>query len=263
MKQHSYVKIQGKSILVNCPECVSREIAKRKKQLEAEFNAEEQEPAQEEVPAVDYEAEAKKFQSMYDRSQAENAKLQQGAQILQLLEQRPDLVQVLEDGIAGNRTQQQPEQTVGKDDFNPWDAFTDENSESGRYVNSKIENMVQQRLQSALSQQQQQIQAEMQMQNTVNELRGTYKMSDDDIQEFLQFTTQPKERVGLNNLVKLWQMQSGKSVANNDTMEAVTAAQQAPRTAGVLQGEPPMPKKNDTDNMFDSIMATGNSGRLP
>ena len=44
MKQHSYVKIQGKSILVNCPECVSREIAKRKKQLEAEFNAEEQEP---------------------------------------------------------------------------------------------------------------------------------------------------------------------------------------------------------------------------
>ena len=225
--------------------------------------AEVQEPVQEEVPAVDYEAESKKFQSMYDRSQAENAKLQQGAQILQLLEQRPDLVQVLEDGIAGNRTQQQPEQTVGKDDFNPWDAFTDENSESGRYVNNKIENLVQQRLQSALSQQQQQIQSEMQMQNTVNELRGTYKMSDGDIQEFLQFTTQPKERVGLNNLVKLWQMQNGQSVANNDTMEAVTAAQQAPRTAGVLQGEPPMPKKNDTDNMFDSIMATSSSGRLP
>ena len=225
--------------------------------------AEAQEPVQEEVPAVDYEAESKKFQSMYDRSQAENSKLKQVAQILQLLEQRPDLVQVLEDGIAGNRTQQQPEQTVGKDDFNPWDAFTDENSESGRYVNNKIENLVQQRLQSALSQQQQQIQSEMQMQNTVNELRGTYKMSDGDIQEFLQFTTQPKERVGLNNLVKLWQMQSGQSVANNDTMEAVTAAQQAPRTAGVLQGEPPMPKKNDTDNMFDSIMATSSSGRLP
>ena len=225
--------------------------------------AEAQEPVQEEVPAVDYEAESKKFQSMYDRSQAENAKLQQGAQILQLLEQRPDLVQVLEDGIAGNRTQQQPEQTVGKDDFNPWDAFTDENSESGRYVNNKIENLVQQRLQSALSQQQQQIQSEMQMQNTVNELRGTYKMSDGDIQEFLQFTTQPKERVGLNNLVKLWQMQSGQSVANNDTMEAVTAAQQAPRTAGVLQGQPQASQRNDADKMFDSIISTGGSGRLP
>ena len=29
--------------MVNCPECVSREIAKRKKQLEADFKAEEQE----------------------------------------------------------------------------------------------------------------------------------------------------------------------------------------------------------------------------
>ena len=225
--------------------------------------AEVQEPVQEEVPAVDYEAESKKFQSMYDRSQAENARLQQGAQILQLLEQRPDLVQVLEDGIAGNRTQELPEQTVGKDDFNPWDAFTDENSESGRYVNNKIENLVQQRLQSALSQQQQQIQSEMQMQNTVNELRGTYKMSDNDINSFLQFTTQPKERVGLNNLVKLWQMQSGQSVANNDTMEAVTAAQQAPRTAGVLQGQPQTSQRNDADKMFDSIISTGGSGRLP
>ena len=228
-----------------------------------ELVAENQEPTQEKSTSIDYEAEAKKFQSMYDRAQAENAKLQQGAQILQLLEQRPDLVKALEDGIAGKQTQQQPEQTVGKDDFNPWDAFTDENSESGRYVNNKIENMVQQRLQSALSQQQQQIQSEMQMQNTVNELRGTYKMSDNDINDFLQFTTQPKERVGLNNLVKLWQMQNGQSVANNDTMEAVTAAKQAPRTAGVLQGQPQASQRNDADKMFDSIISTGGSGRLP
>ena len=228
-----------------------------------ELVAENQEPTQEQSTSIDYEAEAKKFQSMYDRAQAENAKLQQGAQILQLLEQRPDLVKTLEDGIAGNSTQQQPEQTGGKDDFNPWDAFTDENSESGRYVNNKIENLVQQRLQSALSQQQQQIQSEMQMQNTVNELRGTYKMSDNDINSFLQFTTQPKEQVGLNNLVKLWQMQSGQSVANNDTMEAVTAAKQAPRTAGVLQGQPQTSQRNDADKMFDSIISTGGSGRLP
>ena len=103
----------------------------------------------------------------------------------------------------------------------------------------------------------------MQMQNTVGELRGTYKMSDNDIQEFLQFTTQPKERVGLNNLVKLWQMQSGKSVANNDTMEAVNAAKQAPRTAGVLQGQPVNTPKSDSDQVFDSIMSTGSGTALP
>jgi|TARA_R100000030_G_scaffold23805_2_gene17205 hypothetical protein len=228
-----------------------------------EAAAVDQEPTQEQSTSVDYEAESKKFQSMYDRAQAENAKLQQGAQILQLLEQRPDLVKVLEDGIAGNQQQKQAEPNVSKDDFNPWDAFTDENSESGRYVNTKIENLVQQRLNSALSQQQQQMQQQMQMQNTVNELRGTHKMSDNDINDFLQFTTQPKERVGLNNLVKLWQMQRGQSVANNDTMEAVNAAKQAPRTAGVLQGQPQGSVKSDANKMFDSIMNTSGAGRLP
>ena len=39
-----------------------------------------QEPAQEAATSIDYEAEAKKFQSMYDRAQTENSKLQQQPQ---------------------------------------------------------------------------------------------------------------------------------------------------------------------------------------
>lgn len=221
-----------------------------------------QEQIQEEPTLIDYEAESKKFQSMYDRSQAENAKLQQGAQILQLLEQRPDLVEVLENGIAQSPAQQQRGPEVTADDFNPWE-LTQEGTQTGDYFASKMNNMIDQRVNSKIAQQQQQMQADMQMQNTVNELRGTYKMSDGDIQEFLQFTTQPKEQVGLNNLVKLWQMQGGKSVVNNDTMEAVSAAKQAPRTAGVLQGQSPEAPRNDADKVFDSIMGTGSGSALP
>lgn len=223
-----------------------------------------QQEFQEQAPAVDYEAEAKKFQSMYDRAQAENAKLQQGAQLLQLLEQRPDLVKTLEDGIANPQGQNQSTQEVAPavDDFNPWEAY-DENTETGKFVDQKITNKVDQLVSERLAQQQRQMQAEMQMQNTVNELRGTYKLSDNDIQDFLQFTTQPKERVGLNNLVKLWQMQSGTSVANNDTMEAVNAAKQAPRTAGVLQGQAPQSPKTDSDKVFDNIMGSGSGAALP
>lgn len=224
-----------------------------------------QEEVQEETTSIDYQAEAKKFQSMYDRAQSENAKLQQGAQILQLLEQRPDLVKKLEDGIANGQQPQNEQQEVNvvKDDFNPWDAFTDDNSESGKYVANKIDKFVNRRLQAEMAKQQQQMQAELQMNNTVNELRRNYKMSDNDIQEFLQFTTQPKEQVGLNNLVKLWQMQNGNSVANNDTMEAVNAAKQAPRTAGVLQGQSPESPKTDSDKVFESIMGTGAGAALP
>jgi len=227
-----------------------------------ESPVETQEPTEEVATSVDYEAESKKFQSMYDRSQAENSKLQQGAQILQLLEQRPDLVQLLENGIAKPQDQQQSEPSVGKDDFNPWDSY-DLNTETGKYVDREITSKVDRLVDQKMAQQQQQMQAELQMQNTVNELRGTYKMSDGQIQDFLQFTTKPKEQVGLNNLVKLWQMQGGQSVANNDTMEAVSAAKQAPRTAGVLQGQPQTSQKNDTDKIFDAVMGNSGSLRLP
>ena len=224
-----------------------------------------QQEFQEQAPAVDFEAESKKFQSMYDRSQAENAKLQQGAQLLQLLEQRPDLVKTLEDGIANPQGQNQSTQEVAPavDDFNPWDAFTNDTSESGKFVDQKITSKVDRLVSERLAQQQQQMQAEMQMQNTVGELRRSYKMSDNDIQDFLSFTTKPKEQVGLNNLVKLWQMQNGQSIANNDTIQAVNAAKQAPRTAGVLQGQAPQSPKTDTDNMFDGIINSGSGSRLP
>ena len=216
-----------------------------------------QEELQEVAPAIDYEAESKKFQSMYDRSQAENSRLQQGAQILELLEKRPDLVQTLENGIANPQTEKKNEPAVEKDDFNPWDAFTDESSDSGKYVNNKINTLVNQRLNSVMADQQRRMQSEMQMNNTVNELRRNYKMSDNDIQDFLQFTTKPKEQVGLNNLVKLWQMQGRNPSANNDTLEAVNAAKQAPRTAGVLQGQPPISNKTEVDQVWDSLVAAG------
>ena len=211
---------------------------------------------------IDHEAEARKFQSMYDRSQAENARLQQGGQILDLLEQRPDLVQALESGMANPQTQQPSKATVEKDDFNPWEAFTEDGSDSSKLVNQQIDQKVDRIVSERLARQQQQMQAEMQMQNTVNELRGTYKMSDNDIQGFLQFTTQPKEQVGLNNLVKLWQMQGGQSVANNDTMEAVSAAKQVPRSAGVLQGQPHPRAKTNEEAMWNSIVGAGDKGQF-
>lgn len=223
-----------------------------------------QQEFQEQAPAVDHEAESKKFQSMYDRSQAENSKLQQGAQLLQLLEQRPDLVRTLEDGIANPQGQNQSTQEVAPavNDFNPWEAY-DDKTDSGKFVDQKLTSKVDQLVSERLAQQQQQMQAEMQMQNTVGELRRSYKMSDNDIQDFMQFTTKPKEQVGLNNLVKLWQMQNGNSVANNDTMEAVNAAKQAPRTAGVLQGQAPQSPRTDSDKVFESIMGTGAGAALP
>ena len=57
-------KNRRKSILVNCPECISREIAKRKKQLEADFKAEEQEEG--------YEFRAPPYRELEDEIDSES-----------------------------------------------------------------------------------------------------------------------------------------------------------------------------------------------
>ena len=91
--------------------------------------------------------------------------------------------------------------------------------------------------------------------NTVNELRNTYKFSDEDVNNFMQFVTQPKEQVGLPNLVKLYRDVNKGGMAS-DTVQAVTAAKNAPRSPGAIQGAPPQTKSDD-DKVWESVMNVG------
>ena len=209
-----------------------------------------------EDPALVDEAEVRKFQSMYDRSQAELQDLKKYEPLVNLLESRPDLVQTLQENIANPKGGQESSPGISKDEFNPWDAFTEDNSASSQYVKNKIENMATEVVSKKMAQQQAKMQTEMHLNNTVNELRNTYKMSDADIKGFLDFTTQPKEAVGIGNLVKLYRDVSGVGQTNTDTVNAVRAAQDAPRSAGVLQGQPAQ-KQNEADKMWDSIVRAG------
>ena len=217
-----------------------------------------------EEPALNEENEARKFQSMYDRSQAELQELKKYEPLVDLLESRPDLVKVLQDNISTPSSQEQSSPAVEVDDFNPWDAFDPKkDTASRRLVKTEMQNIAGQAISKAMEEQQAQMQTKMHLNNTVNELRNNYKMSDDDIKGFLEFSTQPKEQVGLNNLVKLWRDVSGVSKNNTDTLDAVKAAKNAPRTAGVLQGQPPA-KVNEADEMWNGIVnATGYGGKLP
>ena len=210
----------------------------------------------EEEPALVDEAEVRKFQSMYDRSQSELQDLKKYEPLVNLLESRPDLVQTLQENIASPKGGQESSPGISKDEFNPWDAFTEDKSASSQYVKNQMEHMANEVVSKKMAQQQAKMQTEMHLNNTVNELRNTYKMSDNEIKGFLEFTTQPKEAVGINNLVKLYRDVSGVGQTNTDTVDAVRAAQDAPRSAGVLQGQPAQ-KQNDADKMWDSIVRAG------
>ena len=206
-----------------------------------------------EEPALNEDSEARKFQSMYDRSQAELSELKKFEPLVNLLETRPDLVKVLQDNISESPSQEQSSPEVVVDDFNPWDAFDPKkDTPSRKLVQSDMERIAEQKISKAMAEQQAKVQTEMHLNNTVNTLRNNYKMSDGDIKEFLQFSTQPKEQVGLGNLVKLWRDVSGVSQNNTDALNAVKAAQDTPRSAGVLQGQP-VQNKSDADKLWESV----------
>ena len=210
-----------------------------------------------ENPVLDENAEARKFQSMYDRSQAELGELKKYEPLVDLLETRPDLVKVLQDNISNSSDGNQSSPAVEVDDFNPWDAFDPKkDTPSRKLVKSDMERIAEQKISKAMAEQQAKVQTEMHLNNTVNTLRNNYKMSDGDIKEFLQFSTQPKEQVGLGNLVKLWRDVSGVSQNNTDTLNAVRAAQDTPRSAGVLQGQP-VQNKSETDKLWESVKNAG------
>ena len=229
-----------------------------------DFSAPEVEVQQEVIPENEWEVEARKFQSMYDRTQAENDKLRRLEPLGDLLESRPDLVEVLQKNING-QPQQQPQQEAQQglpaEDFNPWDAYYNAESPSFKFRMNQDVQLMHNVVNNALGEQKRQMTEEITYNNTVNELRNTYKFSDNDVQEFMGFVTQPKEQVGLSNLVKLYRDVNKKGNAP-ETAEAVRAAQNQPRTAGVLQGGSPSSPKSEENKIWDNIVNAGSRNSI-
>ena len=230
-----------------------------------DFSAPEVETESETIPENEWEIEARKFQSMYDRTQAENDKLKRLEPLGDLLESRPDLVDVLQKNLNGQQQPQKPQQEAQQglpaEDFNPWDAYYNAESPSFKFrVNQDVQ-MMNNVVNNALGEQKRQMTEEITYNNTVNELRNTYKFSDNDVQEFMGFVTQPKEQVGLSNLVKLYRDVNKKGNAP-ETAQAVRAAQNQPRTAGVLQGGSPSSPKSEENKVWDNIVNAGSRNSI-
>ena len=225
-----------------------------------DYSAPEVSTESETTPVNEWEVEARKFQSMYDKSIAENEKLRKFEPLGQLLEQRPDLVNMLQENInAPQQPQQQQQQgqpALKPEDFNPWDAYYSPESPSFKFRLNQEMQLAKDVVDNAMAQQKRQMQEEITYNNTVNELRNTYKFSDGDVQEFMGFVTQPKESVGLSNLVKLFRDVKNKGNAP-ETAQAVQNAQQQPRTAGVLQGGAPSSPKSTENQVWDNIVNAG------
>jgi len=194
---------------------------------------------------IEWEDEAKKFQSMYDKSQAESQKL--NSNVREVQEQMRNLQQQIE--VKNTESNQIP---LSEEEFNPWDAYYKPDSPSYQFRAKQEQENVNRVVQQQLGQMNEQVA----MNNTVNELKGSHKLNESELNDFMQWSTNPVSELSLGTLVKVWREESGSSNANVNSLDAVKAAKQVPRTAGVLQGQQPI-QKSDEDQMWDGIMTSG------
>ena len=209
---------------------------------------------QSETSQVDWENESKKWQSLYDKSQTNLTRLEDALGTAVEMQQNAQ-------GATVNQQKEQVPQ-VSEEEFNPWDAYYKPDSPSYQMRVAQEQQSVSRAIEGHMSQMNENIA----LNNTINELKNVHKMPDDDVKEFLQFVTQPKENVGLDNLVKLWQDVNGKKASQGvyDSLEAVRASKKAPPSPGAIQGQDPRTRpKNDEDLSWDGIMGANVHGRLP
>jgi len=212
-------------------------------ELQEEVQEEEQ-VDEEQVQANPLDDEVKKWQSMYDKAQADNVKMQT-AMTEYLNSQQQNQQQQVQDSIP----------QVTEEEFNPWDAYYKPDSPSFKMRQKSEQNHIH----SVLDTEIQRMENKMAMNNTKNQLRTEHNMSDGDVNEFMDFISQPKDSVPVEQLVNLWRNTTGKNVQKD--VQVPQTKQPTPRTAGVLQGQQPK-AKSDGEKMWDSILKAGSRSNV-
>jgi len=205
---------------------------------------------------MDWKKEAKKFQSMYDKAESDKKHMDQYKPLVNLLEQRPDLVETLRDNIVGKKGEDKKTEALqlNEDEFNPWDAYNKPGSKSYEFRVREEEARINNAVSNAMKGQEQ----KQFLSETMSSLKSDYQMEEGEIREFMNFARQPKDSVPLENLVKLFKMNKGEY--KEPVIKTPDTSNQA-RTAGVLQGGS-VPTKSEQDGMWDQILNAANSGSI-
>ena len=200
---------------------------------------------------VPQEDEVRKFQSMYDKAQAELNKVRPVAKLFQ---DNPELVDVVRDHLTGGKGQDKEQIQINEEEFNPWDAYTNPNSKSYQLRQQEIDDAVSSRMRDYMGR----LEAQRQVDTLKLRAQTEYKMSESDANDFVDFVTRPKEQLPLETLFNVWNTNKNGLPQVNENIESVKRAQQKPKSAGLVQGGQP-PKTSDEDNMWSNILKAGNT----
>jgi len=232
--------------------------------VEEQFSFQEEtvEEGVEASESVDWESEAKKFQSMYDKKVAEHENLRKDSDDLirlrNALSERPELVDMIERGLSGESVEDKGmEGSTTPENFDPWDAYYKPDSESYKFRVSQEKKLVHETVDNELAK----LQNQMAMNNLKSELVSKHNLGADDAERFLQFATTPKANLPIETLIKVWKENEGKGAQVSENMEVVKKTKSIPKPAGVLQGGQ-QPQKSEADQVWDRVMNAGRIGRI-
>ena len=181
---------------------------------------------------VPQEDEVRKFQSMYDKAQAELNKVRPVAKLFQ---DNPELVDVVRDHLTGGKGQDKEQIQINEEEFNPWDAYTNPNSKSYQLRQQEIDDAVSSRMRDYMGR----LEAQRQVDTLKLRAQTEYKMSETDANDFVDFVTKPKEQLPLETLFNVWNTNKNGLPQVNENIESVKRAQQKPKSAGLVQGGQP------------------------
>ena len=218
-----------------------------------EFVGQDEGQTQDETP-VDWEQQAKFFQSEKDKLYSENQKLKQYEEVGKFLESRPDVVEQLQNTVGGQPKAEQ-QVTLKPDEFDPWEAYNDPTSASYKFRMQEL----QQTVNGAVNQATQGIRQESGRATLNSELKAK-GMNDEQVQSFFDFADKHPSEYGLDNVIKMWQAVQGTPARGDQgsPLDQVRNVQSQPQqVGGILQGEKPQMPKSDSDAMWESIVAAG------
>ncbi len=202
-----------------------------------------------ETTEVNWEEQAKYFQSEKDKLYSENQSLKQYEEVGKFLESRPDIVQNIEQQVSGQPEQQQIK--LKPDEFDPWEAYNDPTSKSYQFRMQEMQGAIN----SAVGEATQGIKK----QNGRTALTGQLQakgLNADQIKSFYTFADKHPSEYGLENVLKMWQAVSTSSATHGESPnDQVRNVQSQPQQiGGVLQGQKPQTPKSDSDEMWAGIM---------
>ncbi len=207
---------------------------------------------QEESSTQDWEAQAKYHQSEKDKLYTENQQLKQYEKIGKFLESRPDLVQNLMGEVSGQPNNQEASVSLKPDEFDPWEAYNDPSSKSYQF---RMQEM-QQTINGAVEQAVGGIKAE-QGRSSLRADLANKGLTEEEQNSFFEFADKHPSEYGLDNVLKMWRAVSQTpGTINENPLDQIRQNQANPQPAGVLQGSQPE-RKNETDKMWESIVAAG------